>query len=114
LDEVSEQLVKEIARLEPFGLCNPEPTFSSFALDSYSSHVVGNGHLKLKIKNDRMLFDAIGFSLADQFYPCLHAPAASRNGTSKIKIAFIPQFNTWQGITSVQLKIKDIKCVDDT
>jgi len=115
LNEVSEQLVKEIARLEPFGFCNPEPVFSSLSLDSYRSNVVGNGHLKLKIKEDSMLYDAIGFSLAEQFHPCLQAPASSSpNGTGKIKIAFRPQFNTWQGVTSVQLKIKDIKCVDDT
>lgn len=115
LREVSEQLIKEISRLEPFGLCNAEPTFSSLALDSYSSNVVGNGHLKLKIKEDSVLYDAIGFSLAEQFHPFLQAPAASSpSEKSRIKIAFIPQLNTWQGITSVQLKIKDIKCVDDT
>ena len=115
LNEVSEQLVNEIAKLEPFGFCNPEPVFSSLALDSYSSNVVGNGHLKMKIKEGSMLYDAIGFSLAEQFHSFPQAPASSPpNGTGKIKIAFIPQFNTWQGITSVQLKIKDIKCVDDT
>lgn len=115
LNEVSEQLVNEIAKLEPFGFCNPEPVFSSLSLDSYSSNVVGNGHLKMKIKEGSMLYDAIGFSLAEQFHSFLQAPASSPpNGTGKIKIAFIPQFNTWQGITSVQLKIKDIKCVDDT
>ena len=58
-----------------------------------------------------MLYDAVGFSLAEQFHSSLQAPP---NGTGKIKIAFIPQFNTWQGITSVQLKIKDIICVDGT
>ena len=36
LNEVSEQLVSEIAKLEPFGICNPEPVFSSRSLDSYS------------------------------------------------------------------------------
>jgi len=115
LREVSEQLVREISRLEPFGLCNPEPTFSSLALDSCSSNVVGNGHLKLKIKEENLLYDAIGFNLAEQFLPALQASTGSSpSGTNKIKIAFIPQINTWQGITSVQLKIKDIKCVDDT
>jgi single-stranded-DNA-specific exonuclease len=115
LNEVSEQLVNEIAKLEPFGLCNPEPIFSSLSLDSYSSNVVGNGHLKLKIKKGSVLYDAIGFSLAEQFHPCLQSSTSSSpDGTGKIKIAFIPQFNTWQGITSIQLKITDIKCVDDT
>ena len=112
LREVSEQLIEDISRLEPFGNCNPEPTFSSFELDSYSSKEVGKGHLKLKIKEDSLFYDAIGFNLAEQFLPSLQAPAdSSPNGRNKIKIAFIPQINTWQGIKSIQLKVKDIKCV---
>jgi len=114
LREISEQLIKEISRLEPFGPCNPEPTFSSFALDSYSPMVVGNGHLKLKIKEGNLFYDAIGFNLAEHFLTSSQSSFSSfPNGTNKIKIAFIPQLNTWQGITSIQLKIKDIKRIDD-
>jgi len=110
LKEISERLIKEISWLEPFGNCNPEPTFSSFELDSYISREVGKGHLKLKIKEDSLFYDAIGFNLAEQSLPFLQAPADSSSNTrSKIKIAFIPQINTWQGIKSVQLKVKDIK-----
>jgi single-stranded-DNA-specific exonuclease len=115
LGEISEQLLKEIAMLEPFGLCNPEPTFSSFLLDSYSTMVVGNGHLKLKVKEENMWYDAIGFNMAEQFLPSSQTPSTSLlNGTNRIKIAFIPQFNTWQGVKSIQLKVKDIKCIDGT
>ena len=112
LREVSERLVSEISRLEPFGPFNPEPTFSSFELNSYSLREVGNGHLKLKIKEESLLYDAIGFNLAEQFLPSLQSSTpSSPDRTNRIKIAFIPQINTWQGITSVQLKVKDIKCV---
>jgi single-stranded-DNA-specific exonuclease len=111
LKEVSEQLVKEISRLEPFGRCNPEPMFSSLELDSYVSKEVGKGHLKLKIKEESLSYDAIGFNMAEQFLPSLHPPDAYPDGTGRIKIAFVPQINTWQGVTSVQLKVKDIKCI---
>jgi single-stranded-DNA-specific exonuclease len=61
--------------------------------------VVGNGHLKMKIKEDGMFYDAIGFNMADHF--------ALSDQT--IRLAFVPQFNTWQGMKNIQLRIKDIK-----
>ena len=112
LKDVSERLIEEISWLEPFGHCNPEPTFSSFELDSYISKEVGKGHLKLKIKEDSLFYDAIGFNLAEQSLPFLQSSSDSSSNTrNKIKIAFIPQINTWQGMRSVQLKVKDIKCI---
>ena len=114
LGEISEKLVHEISLLEPFGLCNPEPLLSSLAFDSYSSRVVGNGHLKMTIKEENLSYDAIGFNLAERFSPVLKGvPNVSPQGKTKVKIAFIPQINDWQGTRSVQLKIRDIKCVED-
>ena len=112
--DISEKLVQEIALLEPFGLSNPEPILSSLAFDSYRSRVVGKGHLKLNIKEESLFFDAIGFNLAERFSPVLNGPPNSSSpGKTKVKIAFIPQINDWQGTRSVQLKIKDIKCVEE-
>ena len=114
LREISEKLIHEISLLEPFGLCNPEPLLSSLAFDSYSSRVVGNGHLKLTIKEENLSYDAIGFNLAERFSPVLKgAPNVPHQGKTKVKIAFIPQINDWQGIRNVQLKIRDIKCVEE-
>jgi single-stranded-DNA-specific exonuclease len=110
LQEFSEAVVREIAQLEPFGLCNPEPTFASPAFDSFSSQVVNGGHLKLKIREDGVGYDAIGFNLAERFHALGSGEDSSPRG--KIKIAFIPQINEWQGVRSVQLKIKDIKRVE--
>jgi len=113
LQEFSEAVVKEIEQLEPFGLCNPEPTFCSTALDSYSSQVVSGGHVKLKIREDGVRYDAIGFNLAERFHS-LHPVAAGDcpSVQSRIRIAFIPRINEWQGVRSVQLKIKDVKGVE--
>ena len=113
LRDISEKLIQEIALLEPFGLSNPEPLLSSLAFDSYSSRVVGKGHLKMKIKEESFSYDAIGFNLAERFSPILNgAPNSSHHENTKVKIAFIPQINEWQGTRSVQLKIRDIKCVE--
>jgi single-stranded-DNA-specific exonuclease len=61
--------------------------------------VVKNGHLKMKIKEEGAFYDAIGFNMGNHF------PLSDQ----KIRLAFVPQFNTWQGIKNIQLRIKDIK-----
>jgi single-stranded-DNA-specific exonuclease len=112
LGDISETLVQEISLLEPFGLCNQEPTFSSLAFDSYRPQLVGKGHLKLKITENHRCYDAIGFNLAERFFSLMQEdPDISSQEKKRMRIAFIPQMNDWQGRRSVQLKIKDIKCV---
>jgi single-stranded-DNA-specific exonuclease len=110
LQEFSQAVVQEIARLEPFGFRNPEPIFASPAFDTFSSQVVNGGHLKLKIREDGVGYDAIGFNLAERFHALGPGEASSPRG--RIRIAFVPQINEWQGVTSVQLKIKDIKLAE--
>jgi len=110
LREFSEAVVNEIAQLEPFGIANPEPTFASHAMDSFSSQIVNGGHLKLNIREDGVGYDAIGFNLAERFRGL--GPGEAASARRRIKIAFIPRINDWRGVRSVQLKIKDIKRVE--
>jgi single-stranded-DNA-specific exonuclease len=73
---------------------------------------VGKGHLKLKITENSQCFDAIGFNLAERFFSLIQEDSdVSLQEKKRVRIAFIPQMNDWQGRRSVQLKIKDIKCV---
>jgi single-stranded-DNA-specific exonuclease len=100
LQELSYSVVKDIEALAPFGLQNPEPVFCSPDLTSYSHMMVGNGHLKLKIKESGRFYDAIGFNMASRY----------ELGDSSIKLAFVPQINMFNGQRSIQLKLHDIKC----
>jgi len=99
LGQLSYDILEEIEGLAPFGASNPEPIFSSRDIMSYSSMVVGNGHLKLKIKEQGHFFDAIGFNMASKY--CL--------SDEKICLAFVPQFNYFNGEKTIQLNLKDIK-----
>lgn len=99
LSAISDDVVEDLEKLAPFGTANPEPLFCSNDLRSYSSMVVGNGHLKLKIKEAGCFYDAIGFNMGT-------CPTLQED---EIKLAFVPQFNLWQGIKSIQLKLKDIQ-----
>jgi len=96
--EITDMLVKELARCAPFGVGNPEPVLALENASVVDWRVVGNGHLKLTLASDGKTFEAIGFNMADGF----------TNYSRGIHVAFTPQFNTWNGRTTIQLKLKDI------
>jgi single-stranded-DNA-specific exonuclease len=102
LDMLTDGVLQELENLSPFGPDNRQPVFSSFDINDYSSMTVGKGHLKLKIKEDGQFFDAIGFNMAAGY--CLK--------DEKIRLAFVPQFHSYNGEKSIQLNLKDIKYVD--
>jgi len=97
LDQINESVIREIESLAPFGPKNPAPLFVSDATPLQNPYIVGNGHLKMRIGNGKSNFDAIGFGMGE----VMPAP------DSQIRVAFVPQINIWQGVKSVQLKIKD-------
>ena len=103
LDEISRDLVDDLSELEPYGHCNPGPLLGCLRARVVNCREVGRGgaHLKLLIRGERVQVDGIGFDLG------LYAQKLSANGT--VDLAFTPELNEWQGQTSVQLKVKDIK-----
>ncbi len=98
LPKITETLIEELNLLEPFGSGNPEPTFATTGLRLTDSRIVGNDHLKLNISEQGRFYSAIGFRMADR-HPL----------PSTIDLAFIPQFNEWEGVRSIQLKVKDVR-----
>jgi single-stranded-DNA-specific exonuclease len=102
LNEIKPELVEEFERLAPFGPSNPEPTLCSKGIEVIQSRIVGKNHLKLFLKDSYRKLDAIGFNMAELFPSDLQ----------RIKAAFIPQFNNWQGERNIQLKLRDIKILN--
>jgi single-stranded-DNA-specific exonuclease len=98
LRELTEGFLGEMEMLSPFGPSNPEPTFCSSMLSVSGSSIVGNGHLKLKVKEGGILYDAIGFNMGKDVLPI----------NQGIKAAFTPQINEWNGTRTIQLRLKDI------
>ncbi len=102
VDELSEDVVQQLALLAPFGHCNPSPVFGSRDLQMLNWRKVGEqqNHLKIKVRGKRKVVDGIGFNLAA--YEEMLATA------DNVDIAFEPEINEWNGRRSVQLKVKDI------
>jgi single-stranded-DNA-specific exonuclease len=101
LRQLSYDVLEEIETLAPFGPANPEPIFSCSDIKLYSAMIVGNNHLKLKIKEEGLFFDAIGFNMGSTY--------SLKEQT--ISLAFVPQFNLFNGEKLIQLNLKDIKSI---
>lgn len=99
LDELTFETVYDLRSLEPFGAENPEPVLCSKELEVLSSRIVGEKHLKLKVRQDQEVHDAIGFNLSS-----MH-PLDGK----KVNLVYTPEINNWNGNESVQLKILDVE-----
>lgn len=103
LSEIDGDLLRAIDMLEPFGHENPAPVFASCGVTVVpgSVRVLRGGHLKFTVTQGGRAFDAIGFNLAERF--------AGRDIANEIDIAYCPKFNTWRGVTTIQLEVKDLR-----
>ncbi|MFC1841322.1 single-stranded-DNA-specific exonuclease RecJ [Thermodesulfobacteriota bacterium] len=99
LDELTLETVYDIRPLEPFGAENPEPVLYSGDLEILGSRIVGEKHLKLRVRQGQMVHDAIGFNFSD-----MH-PLNGRN----VNMVYTPEINNWNGNENVQLRILDIE-----
>ncbi len=98
--ELNFNLLKEIERLEPFGVGNPEPVFAITDAEVLYPKIVGSNHLKFKLRQGNAGADAIGFNMGGFI---------DRLNDEKVDAAVTPKLNEWQGTLTVQMKIKDIK-----
>mgnify|MGYP002623454999 CR=1 FL=1 len=99
-EEITEDLVKDISRLEPFGASNPSPLFAVKDFKLIEKKLMGsnNDHLRLTVEKDGCQFNAIWWSYGD----------IGLKKDDTLDIAFSPQLNTFNNKTSIQLIIKDI------
>jgi single-stranded-DNA-specific exonuclease len=100
INEVDISLVEEISKLEPFGMSNPSPTFVVKDLTLKQKKLMGatKDHLKLIVNTPNGTKDCVWWSRGD-------VPLIAGD---KLDIAFAPQLNTFNGVTDVQLVIKDV------
>ena len=102
LDQMDWPVYEQLKRMEPFGMGNPRPVFVARRLRlALPPRVVGEKHLKLKVANGSRDLDAIGWRQGDQ--------AASLSPGSAVDLAFTLDENTFQGMSSLQMVIKDLQ-----
>lgn len=101
LKDLNTDTVRELDMLEPFGEANKRPVFVYKNLKIDSIRALSEGkHLKLTLKDGNTIINAIGFNLGNY----------SKDYTigDKIDVAGMLEINSFNGIDSVQINIKDI------
>ncbi len=96
--DINFNLTKEIGMLEPFGSGNPEPLLGSKKLEVLYPKIVGNNHLRMKLRQRNQSLDAIGFDMA-VFFDRLEA-------ATTVDAVFTPFVNEWEGVRCLQLNLK--------
>ena len=100
--DVSLSLAEELCYLEPYGVSNPTPVFAMRnAIISDITPVGMNRHLKLSLVKDESAFTAMLFSTTPQEF--------NLSIGDEIDFAFNLDVNEFNGTSSVQISIKDIR-----
>ena len=99
---LTEGQVDALSGLEPFGTGNPKPVFLLRSAAVLSCCDVGGGrHLKMKVRRDGAVLDAIIFSA--------NTAACGVSAGERLDLVFTPQINEFRGNRSVQLQICDLR-----
>jgi single-stranded-DNA-specific exonuclease len=109
LKEITPKFVSELKKMNPFGPDNPKPVFCSRGVKDYgTSKLVGkdNEHIKLELidENTKMPVHAIAFGM--------HQYSEHIKAMKPFSICYTVEENTYNGNTTIQLLIKDIKSDD--
>jgi len=100
------QLFRQIEKLAPFGVGNPQPVFISKKVKVVKIGLLGKdkNHLKLTLQPDikyNEYIDAIGFGMGKLYNEL--------SFEKLIDIVYTLDENKWNNHTSLQLKLKDVK-----
>lgn len=101
LTELHPQLLDYLEMLQPTGQGNPDPVFCSRNLKCTQARAVGadKGTLKLTVTDGNIFFDAIAFRMG-------HLVDTLPN---TIDLAYQFETNSYNGRTTLQLQVKDLK-----
>lgn len=108
LNEVNEELIDEILKLEPYGEGNPQPNFLFRSLQIMDLFFMGEDgqHIKIKLKGDgAKTINALGFNQAEIW--------SDLNIGDKINIVCYLDVNEFNGRKEEQMRIIDIERMSD-
>lgn len=102
LKDITIENVKNLSLLEPFGEANKTPIFiyKNLRIDSIRALSEGR-HLKLTLKDGNTIINAIGFNMGGYSEEYLIG--------DKIDVVGILEINSFNGVESVQINMKDIR-----
>ena len=100
LDEINKEMVESLKELEPFGEANKMPLFAFKNLKIDSIRALSEGkHLKLTLKDDSNIVNAIGFNLGEL--------STEYKIGDKIDVVGNLEINSFNGVDNIQINMKD-------
>ncbi|MBK6370855.1 MAG: single-stranded-DNA-specific exonuclease RecJ [Flavobacteriales bacterium] len=103
--DINDPLARILHHMAPFGPGNMKPVFlTRGVVDTGSARIVGDDHLKMSLRmagGDGRVLDAIGFRLGAHL-------EAVKSG-EPFSVLYNLEENEWNGRTTLQLNIKDLK-----
>ncbi len=103
--EITPSFFSILAQMEPFGPDNMRPLFIAKNVhDAGFSKIVKEQHIRFVLKQNNITLTGIGFNMAPKFHLL--------QDRQPLDIVFTIDENVWNGETSLQLKMIDIKLSD--
>ena len=103
--EIDEELIENLAKMEPFGNGNPEPVLKITRASVLSMRRMGadGQHVKLALrdKNGKVL-QMLAFNAPEEFF---------REPGDEVSVWFQPTVNEWQGVRTVEGKLLHVVAV---
>ena len=97
-----------IVAFAPSGPQNMRPVFLTRNCEVVGQpYIVGNNHLKMRLRKGDTQFDVIGFGFGDT------ARMISARGCL-VDAVYVVEYNTYNGVTRKQIRLKDIRLTAGT
>lgn len=104
--EITEELIENLAKMEPFGNGNPEPVLTIARTSVLSMRRMGadGQHIKLALrdKNSKVL-QVLAFNAPEEFF---------REPGDEVAVWFQPTINEWQGVRTVEGRLLHVSEVE--
>ena len=108
LTYIDDDFMHTLEKFAPFGPQNMRPVFLTRNCEvSAQPYVVGNNHLKMRVRKGDAEFDVIGFGFGDM------ARVISSRGCM-VDIVYVVEYNTYNNVTRKQIRVKDIRLTAGT
>ena len=100
LSEIGWPLYKEVQQLAPFGIGNSQPLFAMKGIKARRVKALKKGGIRMELfDGNGASIDAVGFGLGVK-------PEDIRG---PVDVAFHLQENHWRGVTSLEIRLRDLK-----
>lgn len=101
LENMNKEMIQQLSLLEPFGESNRVPLFIYKNLKIDSIRALSEGkHLKLTLKDNNNIIDAIGFNMGQLSSEYLIG--------DKVDVVGVFEINSFNGAETIQINLRDI------